>query len=106
MGSDLRGGANAGTNPRKGAPTGAEDPGERLSSGGPQTADCGVGAREPRVAKGERDLKSCFGYFSAGVLPATANVVAFKDRYRDTFAAEPICQVLRERSAGIVPSIY
>ena len=65
------------------------------------SADEGVGAGEPRVASGERDLEVGVGFFRGGTRPPTDVVVDYVDDHRDEFGVESICSTLQ-----IAPSTY
>ncbi|WP_433549051.1 IS3 family transposase [Streptomyces sp. CA-294286] len=73
-------------------------------------------AEAARIAELEREvkelrranaiLKSASGFLRGGAGPPTAMKVAYIDQYKDRFGVQPICDVLAETDAPIVPSTY
>ena len=60
------------------------------------------GAREPRVASGQRDPAQGVGVFcSGGARPPVQAMIGFIDEHREAYGVEPICKVL-----PIAPSTY
>jgi hypothetical protein len=85
---------------------GQEGRGRQRQAGGPPDRDGkeddGAGAREPRVAPGQRDPSQCQRIFcDGGARPPDEVMGGFIDAHRDAHGVERICKVL-----PIAPSTY